>query len=362
MNETHYTRRETLKRLAGVAALSGSTLTALSTVARAEKPPKIPLGFDNFSIRAFGWKANRLIDHAASRGVDSLLLSDLFVFENYEEKTLKNIRDHARDKGIQLHVGTGGICPTSSRVLKKFGSPQDHLRLLLRVAKTVGSPVARCYLGGASDRKTPGGIDRHIDATVNVLRSVEKDAKDAGVKIAVENHAGDMQARELVRLIESAGKDYVGATIDSGNATWTLEDPVRNLEILGPYAVSSGIRDSMVWDEGDGIAVQWTAMGDGCVDLKRYVELFAKLCPGVPLQLEIISGITKQFPVLTSEFWGPYDKVLASDFAAFAALARKGKKLTTSRPKGKGEVTQKYQMAQLDRSIDYCKRVLGLGR
>ena len=34
---------------------------------------------------------------------------------------------------------------------------------------------------------------------------------DAGLKIAIENHAGDMQARELKMLIEEAGKDFVGA-------------------------------------------------------------------------------------------------------------------------------------------------------
>ena len=52
----------------------------------------------------------------------------------------------------------------------------------------------------------------------------------------MENHAGDMQAWELVNLIEAAGPDFVGATMDPGNATWTMEDPMVNLELLGPYA------------------------------------------------------------------------------------------------------------------------------
>ena len=69
---------------------------------------------------------------------------------------------------------------------------------------------------------------------MKVLKSCRSRALDAGVKVAVENHAGDMQARELVTLIEAAGKDFVGAVVDSGNATWTLEEPLGNLEILGP--------------------------------------------------------------------------------------------------------------------------------
>ena len=48
---------------------------------------------------------------------------------------------------------------------------------------------------------------------------------DAGVRMAIENHAGDMQARELEGLIEAAGPEYVGVCLDSGNPVWTIEDP-----------------------------------------------------------------------------------------------------------------------------------------
>ena len=39
----------------------------------------IKLGFDNFSIRALGWKAPRLLDYAATQNVDTVLFSDLDV-------------------------------------------------------------------------------------------------------------------------------------------------------------------------------------------------------------------------------------------------------------------------------------------
>ena len=114
---------------------------------------------------------------------------------------------------------------------------------MLKVAKAVGSPVARCYQGHGEDRHTPGGIYARMKDTVAVCRAVKSQAKDLGVKIAIENHAGDMQAWELQALVEEAGRDYVGVTIDSGNATWTLEDPMQNLEILGPtrWPAVSGI-------------------------------------------------------------------------------------------------------------------------
>jgi len=105
------------------------------------------------------------------------------------------------------------------------------------------------------------------------------------VKIAVENHAGDMQAWELVNLIEEAGKSFVGATMDPGNATWTIEDPMVNLEILGPYAVTTGIRDTAVWETDTGAAAMWANMGQGVVDWPAYTKRFRELCPDTPFVL-----------------------------------------------------------------------------
>ena len=150
-----------------------------------------------------------------------------------EDDYLKEVRDLARQADIELQVGTSSICPTSkSYNQQKWGDAADHARLLIRTAKRLGSPVARCYLGSRRDREGDGGINRHIDVMVKILKSVKSEAEDAQLKIAVENHAGDMQAWELVELIKEAGPSYVGATMDPGNAVWTMEDPMINLEIL----------------------------------------------------------------------------------------------------------------------------------
>src|SRR5204862_8240016 len=106
-------------------------------------------------------------------------------------------------------------------------------------------------LGTMEDRKTEGGIRARIADTVAVLKACRRDALDTGVKVAVENHAGDMHSWELRDLIEAAGRDFVGANIDSGNAAWTLEDPLDVLENLGKYTICSSLRDDMVWQTPD---------------------------------------------------------------------------------------------------------------
>src|SRR5205085_6030151 len=188
---------------------------------------------------------------------------------------------------------------------KDWGTAEEHLALGVRMAKALGSSVFRVVLGADADRSTPGGINARIDDTVKVLKSQRSLAVDAGVKIAIENHAGDMHSTELVRLIEDAGKDYVGANLDSGNACRALEDPQQNLENLGPYTVTTSLRDSAIWEYEDGAKVQWTAMGDGYIDLKKYFARFAELCPGVPVHIETISGALQSFPYLKADFWPP---------------------------------------------------------
>ena len=326
---------------------------------------RLKLGFDNFSIRAWKWKAPRLLDYAAEIGVDTVLFSDLHVYDSFEETALRELKARADALGVEVQVGTGGICPTSARVQKEFGSPQKHLELLIRIAQAMGSSAARCYLGSVGDREGDGGIYRHIESTVEILKKVRSRALDAGVKIAVENHAGDLQAWELKMLIDEAGPDYVGATVDSGNATWALEDPVRNLEILAPYALSSGIRDSMVWEDGEGARTQWTALGAGCVDLEAYFDVWRRECPSTPVQLEIISGGNRHFGYLKRDFWGIYPRARAEDFAAYLALAKRGHPIPRFQPTpgvDREEAVRLYQKSELEASVRHAKEVLGLGR
>lgn len=327
----------------------------------------IRLGFDNFSIRALGWKAPRLIDYAASLKVDTLMLSDLGVYESLEDEALQAVGELARRKGIELQVGTGSICPTSASYKpKRWGPAVDHLRLLVRVARAVGSRVARCYLGTRRDRQGAGGIYRHIEEMVNVCKAVRAEALDAGIRIAIENHAGDMQAWELVELIEAAGKDFVGATMDAGNATWTLEDPMVNLEILGPHAVTSGMRDSAVWETDKGAGVMWANMGQGVVDWQAYLARFEQLCPQCPFILEICSySWQHEARYLEPGWWAAFPRARADEFARFVALAKRGKEYTLpeGRPAGtkSRELEQRQQQWDLEQSLRYCKRVLGLG-
>jgi len=353
-------RRNFLKTLGTMGAGLALSPAVLAQNESAPAKRRIKLGFDNFAVRAMNWKAHALLDYAAALKVDSILISDLDAFENHEPAYLREVKAKADGLGVGIHLGTWSICPTSKAFKNKWGTAEEHLALALRVAKALGSPVIRVVLGNGEDRKTEGGIEARIADTVKVCQACRSRSLDAGVKIAVENHAGDMQAWELVTLIEAAGKEYVGANVDSGNACWTMEDPLENLETLAPYALSTSLRDSMVWESENGAKVQWTAMGEGCVDLKTYFARFAELCPNVPVHIETISGFAREIPYLKADFWKVWPKARASDFAQFVALAKRGKAIPSHKSADAKE-EQEYQKGELQRSIKHCKEALGLG-
>lgn len=363
-------RRDFLKNLATATAAVATTTQPLAAAATGKKkaggrPPasKIKLGLDNFAVRAMGWKAPALIDYAASLNLDTLFISDLDAFESLEPAPLRELKRRADDAGLGLYVGSWSICPTSKSFRPSRGTAEEHLRLGLRVAKALGSPVFRVILGNSEDRKTPGGIQARIADTVGVLKKCRQEVLDSGLKVAVENHSGDMHSWELLQLIDAAGRDYVGANIDSGNAAWTVEDPMDVLERLGPVTVCSSLRDNMVWEVPDGAVVQWTAAGDGLIDWKTYASRWAQFCPHVPIQIETISGAQRTFPYKKPEFWEHYDRRPES-LAKFEALAKRGRPMTPYRPpqtpEGK-KASQDYQKAELEKSITFLRTQIGLG-
>ena len=243
-------------------------------------PGNIRLGFDTYSLRAFKWNATQFIEYAASQKLDSIQLSSLNDFESFEPAYLARVKDQASRAGLQLDGGIGCICPSAKAWKDKDGTPTEYLTKGLRVSKAIGATAMRCYMGDSGDRLGPVSIDQHIENTVKALKTVRSIALDLGVKIGVENHSGDMQARELKTLIEEAGKDYVGACLDTGNPMWVMEDPLLTLEVLGPYTVTTHIRDSIVFEHPRGAAAQWVALGDGNIDFKKFVARYRATLSG----------------------------------------------------------------------------------
>ena len=274
-----------------------------------------------------------------------------------DEDHLKRVREHADGHGIQVEVGFGSICPTSTRFIKEDGTAREQLLRMFGIARILGSPFVRCYLGSADDRKGEIPLERHIENTIAACKSVRDEDGRHGIKIAVENHAGDLQAGQLRDLVEEAGTDYVGTLLDAGNATWTLENPFHTLEVLAPLALTTGIRDSRIWIERGSVQVMWVPMGQGNVGIDRWARRFGELRPDLAFSLEVINlRSARRFEVRDKAFWGHYRDVPAWVYEDFMSLARSGKPYEA--PEGDPVELERREVAA---DLSYSRRLLGLG-
>src|ERR1019366_7778183 len=191
---------------------------------------RFPLGYNTYSIRALRWNDMQLIEYASSLKLDAIFLQDSIDPGTGDPAHWKAVKDAATRAGLWLGTGGGAVLP---RDASEFDRSVQLLGDSLRRAAGMGSPVVRTLLASDRDHLPPGPPAKHIETMIKVLRAVRSQA------------------------IDGAGKEFVGAYLDTGNPVFVMEDPMQAVETLGPVAVMLHLRDSVVYESRGGIAVQW---------------------------------------------------------------------------------------------------------
>ena len=324
-------RRTFLKTMGAAAVAMGSAPAS----AFAQTTPRPRMGVDAYSLGAQNWTPFQTLEWAAKMNVGMVHFSEVRFLgstrwqEALAPDNLKRVRDKADELKIDLEIGMRSICPTSAdfgntqRNDPTLGTADEQIARMLVAAKAVRSPIVRCVQGTAADRTGP--IEKHMAETVRVLKANRSRILDSGVKLAIENHAGDMQGRELRKIIEEAGPDIVGVCLDSGNPLNANESPHVTIEHLAPYTLTSHMRDSYVFLSPQGIASRWTRSGDGNMGMEEYIKKYIQKCPGKAVSLEIIvSANFRVFNFRDPAAWANFQSTPASEFAQLLALAEKG--------------------------------------
>jgi len=344
-----------------------SAAAALAVPARSA-PREWRLGLNTYCLRFERWDDRRLIDYCVTQKLDAIFLQDSIDPGAMEPKHWAEVRAWTKDLGLHLETGGGAILPKTPDQYPKIVAT---LRKNIERAKAMGSPIVRALLAG--DRYSMpdnGPVEPHVETAIKILREVRSQAMDAGLKIGIENHK-DLQAWQTRQVIETAGKEFVGSYLDTGNPVFVAEDPMTTVEELGPYAVTFHLRDSVVYEQPDGIAVQWVPLGEGTVDFKAIVARATTILPQVHIYCKPITARPPVvIPVYSEEFWSKwFPRARSRDLAHFMALARRG------RPYDKAQVVadvpelrDRYmdalkiqQVEHMERSLNYCRKVLDLG-
>jgi 3-oxoisoapionate decarboxylase len=320
----------------------------------AAQAPRVELGSVDGSVGGNQFTPAQYLDHFSSLKLTWAMIS-LPAATLADEAAVREVRGHADRLGIKLQLAFGSVCPSSRSFNAQNGTLEEQVARALKASQIFGARCMRCVLGGDPERPQ---IEMHMDNMIKAVRAMRSRIVDSGIKLAVENHGGDLQAREMKAMVEAVGTDVMGVCLDSGNPVWMLEDPHMTLEMLIPYAETSHVRDSAVWKTPEGIAVRWVNMGEGNVDIDGWIRKFIQAKPGMPIIFEnLVSGNPRVHRVYDPKFWDNWRKMPAWEFARFQAIADKGTpKLATPRPEGKTAGQQRIE--DLEVCVKYTRELL----
>jgi len=337
-------------------------------VGQTDASVKVPMGLNTYCLRALKWNDAQLLDYAAAQQLDAIFLQDSLDPQAMEPAHWKKVREQATRLGLHLETGAGAVLPKSPQDLD---ASVKTLETAVQRASAMGSPVVRCLLASDREHLPPGSIEQHIDTMIKLLQRVRAPAMDAGVKFAIENHK-DLLCWETRQVIEGAGKEFVGSYLDTGNPVFVMENPLTTVDVLGPLALTFHLRDSVIYESGRGVAVQWVPLGEGIVDFPRILGRMREIAPPVYVYIKPITGrVPAILPYLEAGFWKTWPDVRARDLAAFVALAKRGRPYEgymviedgapRPLPESYAAALAFQQREHMERSIEYAKQSLDLG-
>jgi sugar phosphate isomerase/epimerase len=334
----------------------------------AGEPRKWALGINTYCLRFLRWTDRQLLDYCTKQKLDAMFLQDSIDPGVMDSRHWAEVRAWCKDAGMRLETGGGAILP---KTRDGIAASVETLRRNVKRAEAMGSPIVRVLL--ASDRYSmpDGPVEQHMETAVGIFRAVRSQVVDAGLKLGLENHK-ELQAWQTRQVIETAGPEFVGSYLDTGNPVFVAENPMTTVEELGRYAVTFHLRDSVVYEQKDGVAVQWVPLGEGTVDFKAIVSRAAELIPaGVHIYCKPITARPPVvIPVYSEEFWNKwFPKARSRDLGSFLALARRGRPY--DKPHLMADVAgvrdrymdalRTQQLDHMESSLQYCRTALDLG-
>ncbi len=260
-----------------------------------------------------------LFDLGVEWGLDGFHLDD-GALESLDRAFLREVGASAKKKNLYLEYNM-------SLDLGGFGIGIQHdLGEALDIAQTIGADVVKISMDMPRPRPLAGSyfhpqVMPFLHETVKRLKQVASDAQNLGIRLALENHC-DSFADEILWVLRAVDHPFVGACVDTMNPWFVAENPMEAINKLAPVAFTNHFRDDRIEYHSDGFKVSGVAVGDGDIDMREAYRLIKTESPCNRINIETEIG---------------------------ASLDNK-------------EAALKHEMEILQKSIHFCREVLGIGK
>jgi len=291
-----------------------------------------------------------LLQHCRQLGAGGVQLSLGVRDETYT----RTLREQAGQYGMFIE---GIVSPPSGAAdVERFDAQlATAARAGAGVVRTVIMPGRRYEFFDSAEQ-----FREYAERGRRALELAEPVAAKHRVRLAVENHK-DQRVPERVELLRRLSSPWIGACVDVGNSFALLEDPLEVVEAYAPWAVSVHLKDQAVRECEDGFLFGDAALGQGCLDLKRMVQMLHQAKPEVRFSLEVITRDPLKVPCLTEKYWATLRGVPGTDLARTLRIVRAHAQKTLPRvselpPTERAEVEEQ----NIRQSLAYARTELGI--
>ncbi|HOF89816.1 MAG TPA: sugar phosphate isomerase/epimerase family protein, partial [Armatimonadota bacterium] len=160
------------------------------------------------------WTFDRILDAAVKHQYDGIEFRGLLDKVDLPETPEFSPGGVAETRRRLDDAGVRAACLSSSvAIVHAMGSEVDrhtaiaHTRRYLDLAKEVGAPCVRLFCGNYPTTMEPAAA---LDRAAESLRVLGDDARDRGVRVAIETHDAFIRTDQLMELIRLANHPAVG--------------------------------------------------------------------------------------------------------------------------------------------------------
>jgi sugar phosphate isomerase/epimerase len=283
------------------------------------------VGIDNYGLYPLELTPLQTLEWAGKNGAAGVQFSGLTPPHDRPlvKAELRDLADFAAGNGMYLEWGGGQHIPYDTvEWTEKDIFPVN--RRAAEEARTMGCRIVRSCSGGQMRwRPESPATEFLLRQTARALLEQRSMLRDNNVILAVETHF-EFTTFELLRLFdmcEAEPGDWLGLCLDTMNLLIMLEDPVKAVDRVLPWVVSTHIKDGGLLLHEEGLTVFPVELGRGVVDIPAILTILAGLKELPHLSVEDHGG-SFVMPISNPSFLSEFPDLTAEELAGLTRTAR----------------------------------------
>jgi sugar phosphate isomerase/epimerase len=309
-------------------------------------PPRAAMGIATTSFLTFGRPTNAMAFleqcHSLGAGGAQMALPN-------DAAQLRALRAKAEQYGMYIE----GISQfPKSNDMASFETTLKNAREAGALAVRIASTGGRRY----EKWNTMNDWKAFVEETTAAVKKVPAIADRVKMPVGMENHK-DFTVDEQLALLKQHSSEYFGGLLDFGNNISLLDAPEAVLA-LAPYARICHVKDMAVQPYKDGFLLSEVPLGEGILNLQKFVSTLRAANPKMRFSLEMITRDPLEVPCLTEKYWVTFPERSGQFLAHTLAMVDKESKHLQKLP----TFGHLPKQAQLDVEVENVKLCLHYGR